>query len=218
MRRRIGFWLLVVLAAVLFTDPILSIQDILGYNSFGTDMTYPNSWIQQDFFFLHSYALRFYDPRSSVASWMLVATIIGLGALAGAVLKFYGKENEKRPVLVTYGVFLAIVTASAFRGAEVLTEMLMVQGICLGDRAACPGNEAIPFWNGDRFTVIAYLCLGVAIVVGGVLAKKGWHRFVAPPPSPAPAAVVATEPALNAAAEKDTAIHPDNLKLCQQVS
>lgn len=212
MKRKVAFWCLVVLAAVMFTNPILSIQDILGYNGFGTSTTYPNSWIKQDLFIFHNYALKFYDPRLSVVSCMLVAVIIGLGAIAGTAMKLY---DDDRPVRVVSGAFLAVVTAAAFRGTEVLVDTLMFHGICAGSREACPENTAIKFLEGDRFTVIAYLALGVAIVIGGMLAKKGWHRFVVPPP--APVAIIATEPALNAATEEDTIRRPDSI-FCEQTS
>lgn len=186
--RKVLFWAIIVLAAAVMTDPILSVQDMLGYDGLTSPVyVYPGvggtSQFGGDWFVLKSYALHFGGPRSTMRSWLLVAAIIGLGALLPQAIIGQSRQYFFFPASV-------IVAAFLFRAVEVLTEVLMVQGICLSLPRACP-NEAMFFWEGDRFTVIAYLALGAAIVIGGVVATKVRRRINAEPGQPLEPMVVA---------------------------
>lgn len=180
MKRRIVFWVLVVLATAFLADPILNLQYVLGENSLFT----PEGWPT---FYTWTYVADFDDPRDTFRSLFLIAALIGLGALAGWPI--VGRLRLTKTIAVSSRV---IIAALVFRGTEVLTDILMYEGICAGSRTGCPSNVAMGFWDGDRFTIIAYLALGAAVVVGGVLARKSWRRFVAPPMQ-TPSAAMAEE-------------------------
>lgn len=189
--KRHAFWIALVFALAFLTDMVLGVEEMLGYATYSMG---------------GRRAIIFGSPRDDFRSVLLIATLIGLGVAAAWTVR----ERRARRRIAIPGMIL--VTAFAFRIAETLTDALMISNICLGSPQFC-ANEAMELLGGDRFTIVAYLCLGAAIVLGGMRAHKVWRRLNAPPTAPAEVTSIAranehpesettaspTEPSLTAA-------------------